>query len=242
MRMKRRQFLSSASAVALPSLGPAASPKSSHWESGIHLTSLLELYTSEGCSSCPPADDWFTTLKEHPGLWKDFVPLAYHVDYWDHLGWKDRFARPEFTQRQRRHASLWKSDTIYTPGFVLNGREWRRGPASDLAHKDQPNVGKLALQRSADSFSLAFAPPDETNARWRFHLAFLGMNLTSKVTRGENTGRTLVHDFVVMDHRSVSNDSPVAAWKTDPGSAQAVAAWVSRDADPTPLQAVGGWL
>src|SRR5881394_2772067 len=68
---------------------------------------LLELYTSEGCSSCPPAETWLSRLKESPKLWKDFVPVAFHVDYWDYLGWKDPFAAKVYTERQHEYASLW---------------------------------------------------------------------------------------------------------------------------------------
>jgi hypothetical protein len=82
-------------------------------------TALVELYTSEGCSSCPPAEEWFSTLSANPGLWKQFVPVAFHVDYWDDLGWKDSFATPAYTQRQRDYAAAWGSSSVYTPGFVL---------------------------------------------------------------------------------------------------------------------------
>src|SRR5437868_13297928 len=85
---------------------------------------LLELFTSEGCSSCPPAESWFSKLKTEPGLWKDFVPLAFHVDYWNHLGWRDPFAAKEWTARQYQYAARWKIGSVYTPGFVVDGREW----------------------------------------------------------------------------------------------------------------------
>src|SRR4051812_18118930 len=62
-------------------------------------TQLIELFTSEGCSSCPPADEWLHDLGKQPGLWTDFVPVAFHVDYWDYLGWKDIFSTPEFSER-----------------------------------------------------------------------------------------------------------------------------------------------
>src|SRR5690242_2519357 len=88
-------------------------------------TSLLELYTSEGCSSCPPAETWLSRLKESPGLWKDFVPIAFHVDYWDYLGWRDSWSTKAFTDRQHAYARTWRNGSVYTPGFVLNGKEWR---------------------------------------------------------------------------------------------------------------------
>jgi hypothetical protein len=77
-------------------------------------TSLLELYTSEGCSSCPPAESWLSRLKESPGLWKDFVPVAFHVDYWNYLGWRDPWSTKAFTDRQHAYARTWRSDSVYT--------------------------------------------------------------------------------------------------------------------------------
>src|SRR5689334_18800483 len=95
------------------------------FESGPARTHLIELYTSEGCSSCPPAEAWLSKLKDEPRLWRDFVPLAFHVDYWDRLGWRDPFASKEWTARQYAYSAGWKSESVYTPGFVLDGREWR---------------------------------------------------------------------------------------------------------------------
>jgi len=84
-------------------------------------TALLELYTSEGCSSCPPAERWLSEQKDSLGLWKNFVPLAFHVDYWNSLGWRDPWSSAQASQRQKAYAQLWQSESIYTPEFVLNG-------------------------------------------------------------------------------------------------------------------------
>jgi hypothetical protein len=97
------------------------------FQSSDHQTALLELYTSEGCSGCPPAEAWLSQLKNLPRLWKDFVPVAFHVDYWDYLGWRDPWATKGFSERQRSYAQPWGSDSVYTPGFVLNGKEWGAG-------------------------------------------------------------------------------------------------------------------
>src|SRR5262249_30028289 len=88
--------------------------------SGANQTALIELYTSEGCSSCPPAESWLSRLKHDSGLWKRFVPVAFHVDYWDRLGWRDRFSSKRWTERQSRYAALWTSESIYTPAVVVN--------------------------------------------------------------------------------------------------------------------------
>ncbi len=85
---------------------------------------LIELYTSEGCSSCPPADRWLSGLLTESHLWSSVVPIAFHVSYWDYLGWRDPFASEEYAKRQRIYAS-YGGTNVYTPGFFVNGREWR---------------------------------------------------------------------------------------------------------------------
>ena len=112
------------------------SAESFHFQSGDGQTMLLELYTSEGCSSCPSAETWLSRLKQSPKLWQDFVPVAFHVDYWDYLGWKDPYATKAYTQHQHDYAAQWRSRSVYTPGFVLDGREWRGG----LGHEDLPRA------------------------------------------------------------------------------------------------------
>src|SRR3954470_548589 len=101
----------------------SASAAENTFESGTQRTHLLELFTSEGCSSCPPAEAWLSKLKTEPQLWRDFVPVAFHVDYWDHLGWRDPFAAKRWTARQSEYSARWKNNSVYTPGFVLDGRE-----------------------------------------------------------------------------------------------------------------------
>jgi len=87
------------------------------FNSGNKKVALVELYTSQGCSSCPPADEWLNTLKDKPGLWSKFVPVAFHVDYWDYLGWKDSFSKKEYSSRQRLHRKQGNVKVVYTPGF-----------------------------------------------------------------------------------------------------------------------------
>jgi hypothetical protein len=212
---------------------------------------LLELFTSEGCSSCPPADAWVSKLKASPELWKSIVPVAFHVDYWNGLGWPDRFATRANTDRQRRYAAAWRSDSVYTPGFVLNGREWRGWfqrdalPAPLLA-----KVGRLQVAlRDRTHADVTFTPLGNALKPLRVELALLGGNLESDVKRGENSGRKLHHDFVVLHlvtaalTRSGSSytASVTLPEKTTDGPI-ALAAWINAgDAQP-PIQAVGGWL
>ena len=134
------------------------------FESGRARTHLIELFTSEGCSSCPPAEAWLSKLKDEPRLWRDFVPLAFHVDYWDRLGWRDPFAARQWTARQYAHSAHWNSGGVYTPGFVLDGREWRDRRLPD-AGREEPGVLKIALG-SGDKVNASFAPAGGCRARF----------------------------------------------------------------------------
>src|SRR6059036_4275966 len=111
-----RALLVCLSAIFVPAVNAQNAPLT--FQSSGKQPALIELYTSEGCSSCPPAETWLSRLKESPGLWRDFVPMAFHVDYWDYLGWRDPWAAQEFSDRQRAYAQSWRSRRIYTPGFV----------------------------------------------------------------------------------------------------------------------------
>jgi hypothetical protein len=169
------------------------------FQSGPSRTSLLELYTSEGCSSCPPAESWFSTLRQSPRLWKDIVPVAFHVNYWDDLGWTDSLASPAFTTRQRDYAAAWGADSVYTPAFVLNGREWRdRDLDSIPASEGKPGTLSATLHKNGD-VQVTFLPSAAMPGKLQAFVALLGYGVTSDVKAGENSGRTLIHDFVALD-------------------------------------------
>jgi hypothetical protein len=219
-------------------------------------SSLIELYSSEGCSSCPPAEEWTNNLKNAPGLWKDIFPVVFHVDYWDGLGWPDRFARAEFTQRQRDYAARLNQDSVYTPEFVLNGQEWRRGWLSgqDIPVAGGEKSGTLALSVTTNAkvgkVSAFFTPGTPSPASLQINVALVGFNVITDVKRGENSGRTLQHDFVVLGFQSrpLSTD-PKGIFSVGPFEVQsstddkpgAIVAWVSQP-DGTILQVAGGWL
>lgn len=250
--------ISSPSVLALGALLLSAVPLMSadviQFQSGATQTALLELYTSEGCSSCPAAEAWLSRLKENPKLWKDFVPVAFHVDYWDYLGWKDPFSGKAYTQRQHAYASQWRSRSVYTPGFVLDGKEWRGG----LNPEDRPRASNkpagLLTARSEDGrqWTLHFQPAaGSASSACEFHAALLGFDLSSNVKGGENRGRKLGHDFVVLTLASSagtrSGDAAQAALALKPNPAfaprrLAIAAWVTPSKSLQPVQAVGGWL
>ncbi len=211
---------------------------------------LIELFTSEGCSSCPPADAWVSTLKTSPDLWKKFVPVVFHVDYWDRLGWPDRFASAANTARQRRYAATWNSNSIYTPGFVANGREWRGGgQRAGLPVASSAKVGRLTITLREKDADVSFAPGVGITGPFVVEVALLGGDLESDVKRGENSGRKLRHDFTVLHLASAPLHSadgrlvatvPLAAKTADRPAA--IAAWITKGEAQPPLQATGGWL
>jgi hypothetical protein len=216
-------------------------------------TSLLELYTSEGCSSCPPAEDWLSGLKDSPGLWKDFVPVAFHVDYWNHLGWRDPWSDAQFSARQSDYAKTWGTDNIYTPEFILNGKEWRYGlwqqgvPAASGSH-----AGVLkASSDDARHWHITYTPSQKQESKYEVHAALIVSGVSSDVKAGENSGRQLKHDFIAVAFNSAPlvNSSNVLASEFTFDAAQnksggrlALAAWVSPQGKSEPLQAAGGWL
>jgi hypothetical protein len=227
----------------------ASEPKT--FESGDTQCSLIELFTSEGCSSCPPAEKWLGALKSSSDLWKRAVPVAFHVDYWDHLGWRDRFAKPEFTARQQRYAAAWGGDSVYTPGFVVNGKEWRAWFGGSGMPTTSTKVGVLRVSASDDGkVSATFAPDTAQSRPLALNVALLGNDLESDVKRGENSGRKLRHDFVVLQLANSEMTNQGNLWtgtdllSINSGSdkATALAAWVRSGETAQPIQATGGWL
>jgi hypothetical protein len=184
-------------------------------DSGPQRTTLVELYTSEGCSSCPPADRWLSGLRA--AGWQDrIVPLAFHVDYWNQLGWVDRFSKPAFSERQRKIATRQHSRVIYTPQVVVDGKDMRTwSSASEFAQRVAELNHRPAGARISATATLAdgelqlhgsvkFPPSASSKAAW---VALFHNGLTTAVAAGENAGRTLQHDFVV---RTLVGPLPVA--------------------------------
>ena len=203
-------------------------------------THLIELFTSQGCSSCPPAEAWLSKLRNEPRLWKDFVPVAFHVDYWDRLGWRDPFAAKEWTARQYRYSETWNNESVYTPGFVLDGREWL-GRSIPSAASEKPGALKLAIDNK--KLVASFVPTDGVVKDVDLHVATLGFDLTTRVGAGENSGRSLRQDFVVL---SLANEKMSGGKSEIPFVADArggaIAAWITASDHIEPIQAVGGWL
>jgi hypothetical protein len=171
--------------------------KSCNSQSAATLTPVIELYTSEGCSSCPPADRWISTLKQAHAEGK-VVAQAFHVNYWDYIGWTDRFAAPAHTTRQREISARSRLNSIYTPQLVRDGLTTKDYEAS-LASKT-PAKAQIALaQTAANSFEASVSPVD-ANATWSAYFTVTEHNHVSKVSTGENKGETLKNDFVVRQY------------------------------------------
>jgi peptide-methionine (R)-S-oxide reductase len=213
---------------------------------------LLELYTSQGCSSCPPAEEWLSTLAEDERLWTEVVPVAFHVDYWDYLGWDDPYASAAYSQRQRDYAAAWGNGRVYTPGFVLDGGEWRGwfdGESLDLERGRRAGKVTIAIDGGRATVDLGGADAEEVTA----HVAVLGFGLGNYVGAGENRGRDLEHDFVALHYAATAakqtGDGLAATFvlgaAPTPGTEAtryALAAWFTSGNDPAPIQAAGGWL
>jgi len=234
--------------LLLPSAGFA--DNSVTFTSPVQQSTLLELYTSEGCSSCPPADRWLSTLKDDPGLWKEIVPIAFHVDYWDYLGWKDEFSKAEYSQRQRNYARWHNLRTVYTPGFLQNGKEfrgWNRGRT--VNNRLGGNVGQLTVSVNDGVVTANFKPVRKTRNPVILNVAWLGFDLKTKIRAGENEGKTLNHDFVSFNTAAIKGtyNNEMVTWKFKANlkglpARRGAAFWVTKGKDPTPIQATGGWL
>jgi hypothetical protein len=193
-----------ATSLILCALQPAYAAECSA-KSGATTVPLLELYTSEGCSSCPPADKWMSGIKAG-----NVTPLAFHVDYWDYIGWKDKFSKAEYSDRQRKGAAFVGAGFVYTPQFVMNGRDFKGWDNSRLNEKIESSQklasranlsldattqanGEITLKANAQ----ATKPVDAKTAD--VFIALYENKLVSKVNAGENSGRELRHDYVVRE-------------------------------------------
>ena len=192
-------------------------------QSGAFRVPVIELYTSEGCSSCPPADKWLSSLKT-PGADKvvangaangagsgagnGLVVQAFHVGYWDYIGWVDRFASPAHTTRQRQQEALGGQSTIYTPQAVLNGRDWRdwHGSRGRLPASNEPAGASISLRQVADDqFEATVTPAAGSTSTWSAYWTLTEHGHSSKVKSGENAGEFLQHDFVVRQYTPVGD-------------------------------------
>ncbi len=164
------------------------------------ITPVIELYTSEGCSSCPPADAWLSQFKAAQQEGK-VVAQAFHVNYWDYIGWTDRFAAPAYTQRQRELSKRTNLSSIYTPQLAKNGLTVRDyGKQSALIAGSEAAKANIALsQIEPNRFEARVAPLDAASG-WSAYFTVTEHDHISRVTAGENKGESLKNDFVVRQY------------------------------------------
>ena len=212
-------------ALAVFGLGPARAGDACSATSARTTAPLVELYTSEGCNSCPPADRWLSTLKADPSV----VALAFHVDYWDRLGWKDRFASAAFTARQASQQASNGARFSYTPQVVVDGADRKDWSAIrfPLARRAAAAPVALTLAREGRRVSATVAPSAAAPKRLAAYWAVTEQDHVTAVKAGENDGVTLKHDYVVRAYR------PVAAWLANTETPKALAFDLPTEVDAT---------
>ena len=245
--------LAVACAVLLAVAPVAHAAAACHATSGATVRPLVELYTSEGCDSCPPADRWLSA--HFRGSADGAIALAFHVDYWDRLGWKDRFATPAYTARQYQAAGANGASFVYTPQVLLQGHDfrWQRRDAEDAVRQATAAAPRARIEATvvADGPEWrveANAMVDDPAARGDAVLtvAYADSGLVSEVKAGENRGARLSHDRVVRALYSTARadrEGRIVAHARLPRPAEAgrdavVVAFVQREGDGSVLQAL----
>ncbi|BCE02372.1 DUF1223 domain-containing protein [Marinicellulosiphila megalodicopiae] len=214
------------------------------FESGTQKTQLLQLFTSEGCSSCPLADKWLSTQKSNPELFKSFIPMAFHVDYWDRLGWKDTYSQSKFTDRQRLLKSQGLIKSVYTPGIIFEDKEFRQWFKGNGTITTTNQAAKKLMATIENDVLIVNYDSDQTDLV--VNIAYLKMNEVVDINRGENSGKQLKHDFVVLEMMQVryKKNTPIILDFLTEGKNKdtALSIWITKDNRLENLQAVGGYL
>jgi hypothetical protein len=169
---------------------------------------VVELFTSEGCSSCPPADELLARFQgNHPANGAEIIPLGFHVDYWNYQGWQDRFSAHTYTQRQETYAARFRLGSPYTPQMVVDGQSEFAGNDSRRAQQaiaeaaTQPQTAEIQLSWTQGDKLVVHATATGSASQADVLLAVTEDNLSSNVGAGENQGRVLHHAAVVRDLR-----------------------------------------
>lgn len=206
---------------------------------------VVELYTSQGCSSCPPADEMLHELAER----SDVIALALHVDYWDYIGWADSFADPAYTTRQQNYARVAGARSIYTPQMVIGGQDHIVGAkAREMdsliqIHSAQPTGTQISLQRSGDQLRITGQSQQALRAGTIVQLIRFSPEETVNIMRGENAGRAISYANIVTQWRgvgewsgqgaldmsvTVTGNSPIVVIVQEPGPGAVMASAVLR--------------
>lgn len=213
------------------------------FESGTDRVALLEMFSSQGCSSCPPAEKWVNQFSDSDGLWSKHIPVVFHVDYWDYLGWKDPFSDAAFSQRQQAFKNQGLVKSVYTPSFVLNGYEWRGWFKKRLLPKTTGSAGNLKIKIRESSLLASYSKLEPDHV---LNLAILGFDLKTRVKRGENRRRMLRQDFVVLKYKKILalEERFYSDLNVPRTNAQryGIALWITKGDSLVPEQATGNWI
>jgi len=211
-------------------------------------SSMIELFTSQGCSSCPPAERWLNAFIKDNQLWEKVVPIAFHVDYWDRLGWPDPYANHAHSMRQYRYQQQGHLSSVYTPGVLVNGTEWRGWIRGKTLPQSIHDAGKLAFKANSKQIEVEYSNASKDTV---LNVALLGSGINTKVERGENRDKVLRQDFVVLSHDmySFAKIDSSGVWKIpmlidsfSQAEQYALVVWVSDMNDIAPIQSTGYWL
>lgn len=215
-----------------------------------HKVHLIELYTSQSCSSCPPAEQWLSRMTDSSQLWKDFIPLSYHVSYWNYLSWRDPFSKQAFSQRQRDYHRVIQGG-VYTPQVVFDGaddRRWhRKSPLKPVAKKTKTSLGleaQLNIKKAKAQLKVLKIPKGK---KVTCFAAYLENGHQADVKAGENEGRRFKQDFVVRHLYEATPTQETCHFnltkvKTNSKIQQAYAFWVIDQKTYEVLQATGGLI
>jgi len=188
-----RTLVSFAAAVTLGAgCGTAGAAATCRAESGAERTHLVELYTSEGCSSCPPAEAWLRTLRGKPGI----ATLEYHVDYWDSRDFRDPYADARHAARQRAYARAHRINTV-TPQVLLDGQAWKNWPKGAPPEPVDATAPALALEATIEGSRVRAKAAFAGSGDQELFLALAEDGVSNEVRAGENRGKRLEHDAVV---------------------------------------------
>lgn len=180
-------------AVPLAALAAASATAACGVRSDADRPHLIELYTSEGCSSCPPAERWLSSLRDKAG----YAALEFHVDYWDSDEWRDPYSDARYTARQKAAAKHALHGRIYTPQVFVDGRAWKNWPKSAPPQPPEGRDIPLALELDVGDAVHARLQATAADADYRMYIAITENGLGNTITGGENRGATLAHDQVV---------------------------------------------
>ena len=223
------------------------SARNFEFSSGKSQNTLIELFTSQGCNSCPTADEWLNNFKDNPKLFKEIIPMAFHVDYWDTLDWKDSFSKKDYTARQKAHYDLGHLAQVYTPAILRNNKELKRGDLYNKNTTPEKLVGSLFVQIFGKNVFVRFKPINKKE-KLTANIALLGIGFEEKIHFGENKGKRLLHDFVVLSHQQKIAKGNSNTWIMNLPTSKikakkyAVVVWLTEKNILDPIQITADWL